>query len=194
MAVTPATSAGSFSALFAPADVDRSFIWADGDGMTPEDRARVDAASSEAGFEDLLVGRGEKVVALARAVRALIRDLDPNVVEVPWLKQGVVGFGIGPRKFTEHYAYLALHGDHVNLGFNQGAELDDPAGLLSGPGKSLRHCRLDNLDDLRRPGLVELLSAAQQHRRATTHSSGGPARKAPEARSRNEISSTRPAG
>lgn len=141
--------------------------------VTPADSDKVDPTSTGAAFEDLLAGRDEKVVALARSARALIRDVDPNVVEVPWPKQGVVGFGIGPPKFTEHYAYLALHGDHVNLGFNQGAELDDPAELLAGPGKSLRHCRLDSPDELRRPELVELLLAARQYRGSTTRSSGG---------------------
>jgi len=61
----------------------------------------------------------------------MLVGLEPDVVEVPWPKQAVTGFGIGPRKFTEHYVYLALHQGHVNL-VNEGAELDDPAGLLAG--------------------------------------------------------------
>lgn len=79
----------------------------------------------------MVVGRDQRTAGLARATRTLIRELEPDVVEVPWPKQAVTGFGIGPRKFTEHYAYLALHQGHVNL-VNEGAELDDPAGPLTG--------------------------------------------------------------
>jgi len=132
-----------------------------------------DRSAGDAAFEEMLAGRNESVVELARAARALLRRLDPDVVEVPWPRQGVIGFGIGPRKFSEHYAYLALHRDHVNLGFNQGAELDDPAGLLSGPGKSLRHHQLHRLDELADPALADLLVSARRHRAATTTSSGG---------------------
>lgn len=143
------------------------------EGMPPTDPAETHAAPASAAFEGMLVDRTERTADLARATRALIHELDPHVVEVPWPKQAVVGFGIGPRKFSEHYAYLALHQGHVNLGFNQGAELDDPAGLLTGPGKSLRHHRLDSLAEVRDPALAELLVHARQHRARTTHSSGG---------------------
>lgn len=136
--------------------------------MRPTDDARPSDA-----VETMLTEYGEATRALARAVRALVHTLDPGVVEVPWPKQGVIGFGIGPRKYTEHYAYLALHRAHVNLGFNQGAELADPAGLLTGPGKSLRHHRLARLDDVREPALTELLVQARRHRATTTHASAG---------------------
>lgn len=125
------------------------------------------------GFEQILAGRDERVNELARAARDLLRELDPAVVEVPWVRQAVIGFGVGPRKMTEHYAYLAVHRDHVNLGFNQGAELPDPAGLLGGPGSSLRHTRIHRREDLDAAPLRELLVAARSHRLATTHSSGG---------------------
>jgi len=76
---------------------------------------------------------------LAARTRALITDVYPEVVEVPWPRQNVAGYGVGPKKMSEHFCYIALHDDHVNLGFNQDAELPDPEGLLEGPGKMLRH-------------------------------------------------------
>jgi hypothetical protein len=123
---------------------------------------------TEAAFEEILAGRPEETAGLARAARALIRELDPNVVEVPWPKQGVIGYGIGPKKYSQHYAYLALYGDLVNIGFNQGAELDDPTGLLGGSGKSLRHRRIDSMAALQEPELARLLQQARRHREATT--------------------------
>jgi hypothetical protein len=104
--------------------------------------------------------------ATADAVRALVRRLHPDVVEVVWPHQGTVGWGIGPKKMSEHYAYLAVHPKHVNLGFYRGASLPDPAGLLGGPGKAMRHIRLDGPEAVARPEVEELLKAARAEREA----------------------------
>jgi hypothetical protein len=40
------------------------------------------------------------------------------------------------------FAYVNVFTAHVNIGFFQGAELPDPAGLLQGAGKSMRHVKL----------------------------------------------------
>jgi hypothetical protein len=40
------------------------------------------------------------------------------------------------------FAYVDAFTDHVNLGFFRGAELDDPARLLQGSGKLMRHVKL----------------------------------------------------
>ena len=106
-------------------------------------------------------GEGRRVAA---AARALIHRLDPDVVEVVWPHQGTIGFGIGPRKMSEHYAYLAVHPRHVNLGFYRGADLPDPAGLLGGEGKVMRHVRLNGVEDLERPEIADLLGAAREER------------------------------
>ena len=101
---------------------------------------------------------------VAAAARALIRRLDPDVVEVVWPHQGTIGFGVGRKKMSEHYAYLAVHPKHVNLGFYRGADLPDPAGLLGGEGKAMRHVRLGEVEDLERPEIPALLRAAREER------------------------------
>ena len=50
------------------------------------------------------------------------------------------------------FAYVNVFRDHVNVGFFHGAFLSDPAGLLEGTGKRMRHVKL-------RPG-VELDGSA----------------------------------
>ena len=79
----------------------------------------------------------------------------------------MAGYGIGPKKMSEHFCYVALHADHVNLGFNQGAELPDPEGLLEGPGKMLRHAKVADPEDLEVPALRRLLEVARAHRAST---------------------------
>ncbi len=48
----------------------------------------------------------------------------------------------------------------VNLGFNFGALLPDPDGLLRGEGKWIRHVRIAQAADLDAPGVRELVRAA----------------------------------
>jgi hypothetical protein len=40
------------------------------------------------------------------------------------------------------FAYVGIHKAHVSIGFFQGASLRDPAGLLEGTGKRMRHVKL----------------------------------------------------
>jgi hypothetical protein len=40
------------------------------------------------------------------------------------------------------FAYVDAFGTHANIGFFHGAALDDPAGLLEGTGKRMRHVKL----------------------------------------------------
>ena len=119
------------------------------------------------GFDAIMAEASPDVRDLVRHTRALIRDVYPNVVEVPWPKQRVIGYGVGPRKMSEHFCYVAVHKDHVNLGFNYGAELPDPEGLLEGPGKLLRHTKIAAPEDLACPALRALLETASTHRMPT---------------------------
>jgi hypothetical protein len=40
------------------------------------------------------------------------------------------------------FAYVDVFKSHTNIGFFYGAHLDDPAGLLEGSGKNMRHVKL----------------------------------------------------
>ena len=115
---------------------------------------------------DVLLARlTPEVAGLVRAADDLVRAADPDVVRVVSPHQGTVGYGVGPAKSTEHYAYLARFARHRNLGFDHGAGLDH-AGLLHGAGKSFRRLTVRSPEDLRDPRLVPLLRAAREERLA----------------------------
>ncbi len=116
------------------------------------------------GFEEIVADATPPVRDLVLRTRALIREVLPDVVEVPWPRQGTVGFGVGPKKMSEHFCYVAVLPDRVNLGFNYGSELPDPEGLLQGTGKLFRHVKIASPQDLENPALRRLLEAASRHR------------------------------
>ena len=118
-------------------------------------------------FSDIVAGFPTEVQRLARAVRDLVYDVLPATVEVVWPKQGSVGWGTGPKKFTEQFAYLMPFKGHVTLGFYHGGELPDPHGLLPADGGkqargtlSMRSMRITSEAQLREPALRALLEAA----------------------------------
>jgi hypothetical protein len=124
----------------------------------PPERQDADA------FELILAKRSPDVAALANAVRALILDVLPGAFEVVWTRQGIAGYGTGPKKKTEHFCWIAPANAHVSLGFNYGAELPDPGELLEGTGRLFRHVKLASAVDVRRAALRKLVTAATRHR------------------------------
>ena len=93
-------------------------------------------------FNDLLTVAGPEFRPLCETLRNLVASLHPGFVEVVWPKHKIASFGVGPKKMTEHYAYIAVLRSHVNLGFYRGVSLPDPTKLLEGNGKKLRHVKL----------------------------------------------------
>ena len=116
------------------------------------------------GFDEILAGVSPHARELARQARALIQKVYPAVVEVPWPKQRVIGYGVGPKKMSEHFCYISVSQNHINIGFMYGAELSDPEHLLGGSGKLLRHVRITDTRQLSNPALHELLKVASRHR------------------------------
>ena len=115
-------------------------------------------------FKDALASSNPQTKKLAIALRKLISQVYPKVFEVPWPRLQVIGYGIGPKKSTEHFCYIGLFAQHVNLGLNYGLVLPDPDKLLEGSGKKFRHVKIETLQDVNHPGLKKLLQAAIKER------------------------------
>jgi hypothetical protein len=58
------------------------------------------------------------------------------------------------------FAYVAAHAAHANIGFWFGAGLDDPAGLLQGAGKRMRHVKIRWGEPVDAAALNALITAA----------------------------------
>lgn len=58
------------------------------------------------------------------------------------------------------FGYVDAFTAHVNVGFFHGAMLDDPAGLLEGTGKRMRHVKLRWAQPLNAAALNRLIAAA----------------------------------
>jgi hypothetical protein len=108
-------------------------------------------------FDDILALAPPSLRPVCESLRRLIADKHPTNMEVVWPALKIASYGVGPRKMTEHYAYMAVQGSHINLGFYDGASLNDPTGLLEGTGKKLRHIKIRELSTAESAPVAELL-------------------------------------
>jgi len=58
------------------------------------------------------------------------------------------------------FGYVNTFKSHVNIGFFHGAVLSDPAGLLQGSGKRMRHVKLNPGRESNAAALTDLIGAA----------------------------------
>lgn len=110
-----------------------------------------------------------EVAAVARAARQLLLDVLPEAREVLDRPDRIVGYATGPRAIKDFWAAVAPHGRHVNVQLANGAIVEDPAGLVEGTGKRIRHVKLRTVDDVLDPQLRALLERSlARHRSETT--------------------------
>jgi hypothetical protein len=116
--------------------------------------------------QEIRDGCAEVQIPIFDALYALIRKHAGSCLEIAWPKQRIVSFGVGPKKMSQHHCYIAVYASHINLGFYHGASLADPAKLLAGTGKGLRHVKVSTLSMANNPALVKLVRAAVADRQS----------------------------
>jgi hypothetical protein len=97
--------------------------------------------------------------ALARPWFDRLRGLGPDVREL--MHDGAATACVEDAAF----AYVGTYAAHVSVGFFQGASLPDPAGLLEGSGKRMRHVKLRWGRPVDEAALRALIAAAYQDMR-----------------------------
>lgn len=109
--------------------------------------ARIDPA-----IHAWLAGQPDELGAIARRWFATMRACGGDVREL--LHDGWANVCVQDAPF----AYVGVYRAHVSVGFFQGAALLDPAGLLEGGGKRMRHVKLRPgraIDSLALEALIE---------------------------------------
>ena len=96
---------------------------------------------------------------LARRARDLVLAIFPDAIEQLDPSARLIAYGFD-RTYRGLVCGIALQRGYVNLMFARGAELPDPAGLLTGTGKRARHIKIQQPADLATPALQALLGAA----------------------------------
>jgi hypothetical protein len=118
------------------------------------------------------------IVELALATRRLVLEEAAGAVELIYDAYNAVAAGYSfTGRPSEACLHVAVYARWVNLGFQRGAELDDPAGVLQGSGNLVRHIRIAQPGDLDRPVVRALVQAAVARAKRPTASAAGSVKK-----------------
>ena len=117
---------------------------------------------------------------LALKLRALVLEEMAPCYENIYDAYSAVAIGYGTsERLRDGIFHIAVYSKHVNLGFNDGATLDDPKGILLGSGNQIRHITIKTPADIKRPEVRAYIRRARKKALADARKLGEPAPKKP---------------
>jgi len=100
---------------------------------------------------------------LALQLRALVLDEMAPCYENIYDAYSAVAISYGASdRLRDGIFHIAVYAKHVNLGFNDGATLPDPKGILKGSGTQIRHITIKTPEDLARPEIRAYVRRARK--------------------------------
>ena len=105
-------------------------------------------------IDEYLTRKEQKLADVAQRLRLLMKKTVAGCTETvnPWKLPTFESNG--------PMCYFSIGTDHVTFGFLRGTSLPDPAKLLEGTGKSLRHVKLRTAAEVQKPALKKLIRSA----------------------------------
>ena len=113
--------------------------------------------------EPLLDKYSDDVRRLVQQLRILMAEVMPRVPESVNIGWAAINY-CSSSNMRDFIASLNPQRTYVNVEFRDGVDLPDPAGLLEGTGKRLRHVKVRTAEDVQKPALRNLLVAAAKLR------------------------------
>jgi hypothetical protein len=91
--------------------------------------------------EAFLAGYPGGIRDAAETLRAIVRRAVPDAIESVRGGWRLIGYEVPVGRRSRYFAYVAPEPIHVHLGFEYGAWMDDPDGLLQGAHLGLKKVR-----------------------------------------------------
>ncbi|MEO0421290.1 MAG: DUF1801 domain-containing protein [Pseudomonadota bacterium] len=101
-----------------------------------------------------------EVAEHALAARAMLLGHVPDCWELLYHRRVLSTAFSLTGALRDAFCHVAVYQAHANLGFNRGAELDDPEELLLGTGKLIRHVRLSEQLPMHHDAVTHLVEQA----------------------------------
>ena len=98
----------------------------------------------------LLERFSEPVRNVMLALRSRVLKVAPNAREIVADVGYTVALRYGPDdKLKSSFVYITGFSKHANLGFLNGATLNDPDGILEGDGAAMRHAKFESIGQIK---------------------------------------------
>jgi hypothetical protein len=89
----------------------------------------------------------ERIQNLTLELRNFITDMVPESNELIWDNYNAVAMAYSKsEKLKDAFCHIAVYSEHVNFGFNRGAELTKQPVKLKGKGKLIRHISVKDFE------------------------------------------------
>jgi hypothetical protein len=88
--------------------------------------------------EALLSSSAEPMRAIAERLRSVVRQAVPDAIERVRPRWLLIGYDVPIGRRTRYFAWVWPQVEHVHLGFEYGAFMSDPDGVLQGAGVTKR--------------------------------------------------------
>lgn len=88
-----------------------------------------------------LAGYSPDIQELAEQLRGIVHRAVPEAIERVRTGWRLIGYDVPVGRRTRYFAFVAPEPEHVHLGFEYGAWMDDPDGLLRGAHLRLKKVR-----------------------------------------------------
>ena len=109
--------------------------------------------------DEFLANFSPQVRELCLSLRNLVCKLVPDADEIVYTGWGNIQYYFASKP-KSHFCAINPLKDRVDIFFLRATDLPDPAGLLEGTGKKLRHVKVSSLSEIDNPALGELIMAA----------------------------------
>lgn len=99
-----------------------------------------------------------KIQKLTLELRNFITELVPEANELIWDNYNAVAIGYSKsEKLKDTFCHIAIYSQHVNFGFNRGAELTNTNIKLNGKGKLIRHIKVKNFESFPKEDIKKMI-------------------------------------
>ena len=95
-------------------------------------------------------------------IRQYLLSISPDANELIYNTHALTSVYSLSDRLSESFCMIPIYSKHLNLGFNKGAILPDPKGLLKGTGKLIRHIPITSKSDYRNKDVEALIQSAIQ--------------------------------
>lgn len=112
--------------------------------------------------DEFVAAYAPELQALANALRALVRETLPDVVEAVNAGWRLLSYRVPMGKTTVYVGYIGMDGDHAHLGFEYGILLPDPKHLLQGGGRQVRYLTIRQVREIQKKDFAALVRAAAE--------------------------------
>ena len=111
-------------------------------------------------FQTFLDHKSGSLIELYHDVRSFLLEIKPDANELLYHTHALTSVYSLSEKLGHAYCHIPIYSGHLNLGFNRGAILPDPDGVLQGTGKWIRHIPVRKPTDYRNNQVRHLVEAA----------------------------------